>query len=395
MVRLVDFGAFVEIFPGTDGLLHISEISENRIKDVRDELKEGDQILVKVLALEGNKIKLSRKADPEGTARETKGRRGKRINSRLLATIASARRSRRGQRSGSECGCGRHHSRCCTAAGRGSGSLSQRGRCARGHNSNSEGRRISFRRSSHGSLDTITAKKSGYLAASASINLESQGAAKLDLVLTPEKEPDFFDEPAFIATGVSDPGQAGGHGSDAISRSTEKLAKSTAELGARERDRGGMEENAGHPLEAIHAFQRAAELAPTEPNLFAWAADLLKHRAPEQASEVFTKGNRLFPKSTRMLLGLGAAYYALGSFDQAARRFFQAADLNPVDPNPYLFLGRVEDMNSTEQQGIADRLGRFAHLEPQNALANYCYYAECLWKRKAGCPNCGLGSAPA
>jgi polyribonucleotide nucleotidyltransferase len=62
VVRLVDFGAFVEIFPGTDGLLHISEISENRIKAVKDELREGDQILVKVLALEGNKIKLSRKA---------------------------------------------------------------------------------------------------------------------------------------------------------------------------------------------------------------------------------------------------------------------------------------------------------------------------------------------
>jgi polyribonucleotide nucleotidyltransferase len=62
VVRLVDFGAFVEIFPGTDGLLHISEISENRVKQVRDELKEGDQIMVKVLALEGNKIKLSRKA---------------------------------------------------------------------------------------------------------------------------------------------------------------------------------------------------------------------------------------------------------------------------------------------------------------------------------------------
>ena len=62
VVRLVDFGAFVEIFPGTDGLLHISEIAENRIREVRDELKEGDQILVKVLAMEGNKIKLSRKA---------------------------------------------------------------------------------------------------------------------------------------------------------------------------------------------------------------------------------------------------------------------------------------------------------------------------------------------
>jgi len=62
VTRLADFGAFVEIIPGTDGLLHISEVAEHRIKDVRDELKEGDQVLVKVLAVEGNRIRLSRKA---------------------------------------------------------------------------------------------------------------------------------------------------------------------------------------------------------------------------------------------------------------------------------------------------------------------------------------------
>jgi len=62
VVRLADFGAFVEIFPGTDGLLHISEVAENRIRDVRDELKEGDQVLVKVISIDGNKIRLSRKA---------------------------------------------------------------------------------------------------------------------------------------------------------------------------------------------------------------------------------------------------------------------------------------------------------------------------------------------
>jgi len=62
VTRLADFGAFVEILPGTDGLLHISEVAEHRINDVRDELKEGDQVLVKVLAVEGNRIKLSRKA---------------------------------------------------------------------------------------------------------------------------------------------------------------------------------------------------------------------------------------------------------------------------------------------------------------------------------------------
>src|SRR5438477_2733586 len=62
VVRLAEFGSFVEIIPGTDGLLHISEIAEHRVKDVKDELKEGDQVLVKVLGIEGNRIKLSRKA---------------------------------------------------------------------------------------------------------------------------------------------------------------------------------------------------------------------------------------------------------------------------------------------------------------------------------------------
>jgi polyribonucleotide nucleotidyltransferase len=62
VTRLADFGAFVEIIPGTEGLLHISEVAEHRIKDVRDELKEDDQVLVKVLAVEGNRIRLSRKA---------------------------------------------------------------------------------------------------------------------------------------------------------------------------------------------------------------------------------------------------------------------------------------------------------------------------------------------
>jgi polyribonucleotide nucleotidyltransferase len=62
VVRLAEFGAFVELFPGTDGLLHISEIAEHRVREVKDELREGDQVMVKVLGVEGNRIKLSRKA---------------------------------------------------------------------------------------------------------------------------------------------------------------------------------------------------------------------------------------------------------------------------------------------------------------------------------------------
>ena len=61
--RITDFGAFVEILPGTDGLLHVSEIADCRVKDVRDELKEGQQVLVKVINIDPTgKIRLSRKA---------------------------------------------------------------------------------------------------------------------------------------------------------------------------------------------------------------------------------------------------------------------------------------------------------------------------------------------
>src|SRR6266498_7941 len=62
VTRIVDFGAFIEVFPGTEGLLHVSEIADYRVRDVRDELKEGQQILVKCISVEGNKIRLSRKA---------------------------------------------------------------------------------------------------------------------------------------------------------------------------------------------------------------------------------------------------------------------------------------------------------------------------------------------
>ena len=76
--RIVDFGAFVEIFPGTDGLLHVSEIADYRVRDVRDELKEGQKIMVRCIAVEGNKIRLSRKA----LLKEEKQREGKREKAR-------------------------------------------------------------------------------------------------------------------------------------------------------------------------------------------------------------------------------------------------------------------------------------------------------------------------
>ena len=62
VTKIAAFGAFVEIFPGTEGLLHISEISDQHVREVSDELNEGDQVLVKCLALDGNRIRLSRRA---------------------------------------------------------------------------------------------------------------------------------------------------------------------------------------------------------------------------------------------------------------------------------------------------------------------------------------------
>jgi polyribonucleotide nucleotidyltransferase len=74
VVRVVDFGAFVEILPGTDGLLHVSEMAHHRVQDVRSEVKEGDQVLVKVVSIDpSGKIRLSRKALIEAPAGSDNG----------------------------------------------------------------------------------------------------------------------------------------------------------------------------------------------------------------------------------------------------------------------------------------------------------------------------------
>jgi tetratricopeptide (TPR) repeat protein len=87
---------------------------------------------------------------------------------------------------------------------------------------------------------------------------------------------------------------------------------------------GEADEKLGNSLEAVKEYQRAAELNPSESNLFDWGAELLLHRAVEPSLEVFTKGTRLFPRSVRMLAGLGASWYARGFYDQAAQRLCEA-----------------------------------------------------------------------
>ena len=74
-----------------------------------------------------------------------------------------------------------------------------------------------------------------------------------------------------------------------------------------------------------------------------------------------------------MLAGLGVAWYARGVYDQAARSLCEASDLNPDDPNPYLFLGKMQTVDSMQSDCVVERLGRFLRLQPENAMANYYY----------------------
>jgi tetratricopeptide (TPR) repeat protein len=144
-----------------------------------------------------------------------------------------------------------------------------------------------------------------------------------------------------------------------------------------------VRESEGQPVEAVREYQRAAEMEPSEENLFAWGAELLLHHADAQASEVFGKGHRLFPKSVRMLVGLGSAAYAQDLNDQAARWLLEAIALEPGDARPYLFLGKVQEVAKSEPQEWVEVFHRYATLRPDDARAHY-YYAVALEKQRRG-----------
>jgi tetratricopeptide (TPR) repeat protein len=152
---------------------------------------------------------------------------------------------------------------------------------------------------------------------------------------------------------------------------------------------GDLEEKLQDPLEAVRQYQRAAEMVPSERYLFDWGSELLLHNAAEPALDVFARGNRLFPHSERMLLGLGAAWFAQGNDENAVQQICQASDLNPADSGPYLFLGKLQRAETVPSEAAVEKLHRFVLLQPANPEANY-YYAVALWKRRKLSPETSL-----
>jgi tetratricopeptide (TPR) repeat protein len=260
---------------------------------------------------------------------------------------------------------------------------------------------------------TLRAELAGYASKSfGPFTLQAGPVKSIKLTLAPASAArnstgslQFFEEPQFTIAGVTDTTNLGGHASNATAPAKDELAREVATLNApssvpatvtpaaqdqvpiaaRERAErhhllADSAEKQGHSLQAAREYEMAARLDPSEPNLFDWGAELSLHHAIQPAIEVFSQGHRLFPHSVRMLLGLGAAWFAQGSNQRAAQDLCQASDLAPADPQPYLFLGKLQESETAPSTAITERLARFARLRPDDAQANY-YYALSLRKQ--------------
>jgi len=144
---------------------------------------------------------------------------------------------------------------------------------------------------------------------------------------------------------------------------------------------GEIEEKDGNFVAAANEFESAAQMDPSESNLFDWASELLLHRTLDPAIEVFRRAAERYPNSPRLAIGLGMSLYSRGNYDEAVKSLLKAADLNPSDARCYLFLSKAYDSSPSQAADVIKRFQRFAELQPQNAHAPY-YYAMSLWKGK-------------
>jgi tetratricopeptide (TPR) repeat protein len=147
------------------------------------------------------------------------------------------------------------------------------------------------------------------------------------------------------------------------------------------RTAGAIYEASGDPLRAVHEFALAVQMQPSEENYFAWGEELLQHRAVLQSREVFEQGVKLYPRSSRLITSLGAALFAAALYNQSAARLCEASDLDPHNPAPYQFMGKIEIVAPHFDSCMDARLARYAELDPDDSLANY-FYAMDLWKQR-------------
>jgi tetratricopeptide (TPR) repeat protein len=140
-----------------------------------------------------------------------------------------------------------------------------------------------------------------------------------------------------------------------------------------------IEEKSGNFVAAEHEYESAAHMDPSESNLFDWASELLLHRTLDPAVQVFSEAAQRYPKSPRLAIGLGMAFYSRGNYDDAVKALLRAADLDPADARCYYFLSKAYDSSPGQADDVIQRLRRFAELQPQNGHAFY-YYAMALWK---------------
>ncbi len=144
---------------------------------------------------------------------------------------------------------------------------------------------------------------------------------------------------------------------------------------------GQIDEKDEKFLDAANEFQIAAQMDPSEDNLFTLGSELLLHRTYEPAIQVFQLASQRYPKSPRLLIGLGMALYSRGNYEESIKSLLTAADLDPTDARCYLFLSKSYLSSPDQADGVIQRFRRYSELQPNNALAQY-YYAVSLWKGK-------------
>ncbi len=154
-------------------------------------------------------------------------------------------------------------------------------------------------------------------------------------------------------------------------------------------------EKSGDYKSAATEYYRAAQLNPSEENIFDLASFLLQHKNYEgflsNADKFFSYGVKKYPRSAKLMVGLGVTLYAENRYDDAVETLCAAVDLNPADPKPFQFLGKVSTVSPALIPGIRKRLEKFVQLYPNNGPAIY-YYAMSLWQRSEGESAADLGT---